>query len=105
MMAGTPAGTVAGDRALPPTAWELWWLPGRRLSNGEVMPDRAALIEAQIPGLRRFACALQVQTFSNRRLEVSPDGTIELSAEDAAPLIRVGWTKLAEGTVNLAAVD
>jgi DNA-directed RNA polymerase specialized sigma24 family protein len=22
------------------------------------MPDRAALIEAQIPGLRRFACAL-----------------------------------------------
>ena len=39
---------------------------------------------------------MQVQTFSNRRLEVSPDGTIELSAEDAAPLIRVGWTKLAE---------
>jgi RNA polymerase sigma-70 factor (ECF subfamily) len=58
MMAGTPGGTVAGDRALPPMAWELWWLPGRRLSNGEVMPDRAALIEAQIPGLRRFACAL-----------------------------------------------
>jgi hypothetical protein len=39
---------------------------------------------------------MQVQTFSNRRLEVSPDGTIELSAEDAASLIRVGWTKLAE---------
>jgi RNA polymerase sigma-70 factor (ECF subfamily) len=39
-------------------AWELWWLPGRRLSNGEAMPDRAALIETQIPGLRRFACAL-----------------------------------------------
>jgi RNA polymerase sigma-70 factor (ECF subfamily) len=38
--------------------WELWWLPGRRLSNGEVMPDRAALIETEIPGLRRFACAL-----------------------------------------------
>jgi predicted phage terminase large subunit-like protein len=38
----------------------------------------------------------QVQTFSNRRLEVSPDGTIELSADDAAPLIGVGWTKLAE---------
>jgi hypothetical protein len=27
---------------------------------------------------------------------VSPDGTIELSAEDAAPFIRVAWTKLAE---------
>jgi hypothetical protein len=39
---------------------------------------------------------MQVQTFSNRRLEVSPDGTIELSAEDAEPLISVGWTKLAE---------
>lgn len=39
---------------------------------------------------------MQVQTFSNRHFEVSPDGTIELSAEDAAPLIRVGWTKLAE---------
>jgi hypothetical protein len=49
MLGGTPAGT------LPPTVWELWWLPGRRLSNGEVMPD---LIETEIPGSRRFACAL-----------------------------------------------
>ena len=51
-LAGTPTGT------LPPAVWELWWLPGRRLSNGEVMPDRAALIETEIPGLCRFACAL-----------------------------------------------
>ncbi len=58
MIAATPTGTVAGDRTLPPVARELWWLPGSRLSNGEGMPDRAALIEAQIPGLRRFACAL-----------------------------------------------
>ena len=58
MIAATPTGTVAGDRTLPPVARELWWLPGSRLSNGEAMPDRAALIEAQIPGLRRFACAL-----------------------------------------------
>jgi len=35
--------------------WELSWLPGGRLSYGRSMPDRAALIEAQIPGLRRFA--------------------------------------------------
>jgi RNA polymerase sigma-70 factor (ECF subfamily) len=58
MIAATPTGTVAGDRTLPPVARELWWLPGSRLSNGEAMPDRAALIEAQIPGLRRFARAL-----------------------------------------------
>src|SRR5882762_4715877 len=58
MMSGTPTGTMARDRTLPPVAWVFWWLPGRHLSNGEVMPDRAALIEAQIPGLRRFACAL-----------------------------------------------
>src|SRR5215813_1204201 len=57
-MAGTPTGTVARDRTLIPAAWVLRWLPGSRLANGEVMPDRAALIEAQIPGLRRFAYAL-----------------------------------------------
>jgi len=58
MIAATPTGTVAGDRTLLPVARELWWLPGSRRSNGEGMPDRTALIEAQIPGLRRFACAL-----------------------------------------------
>lgn len=58
MIVAAPTGTVASDRTLPPVARKLWWLPGSRLSNGEAMPDRAALIEAQIPGLRRFACAL-----------------------------------------------
>ena len=58
MIAATPTGTVAGDRTLLPVARDLWWLPGSRCSNGEGMPDRTALIEAQIPGLRRFACAL-----------------------------------------------
>jgi len=58
MMAGTPTGNVAGDRILLPVAQEFWWLPGSRISNGKAMPNRAALIEAQIPGLRRFACAL-----------------------------------------------
>ena len=58
MIAATPTGTVAGDRTLLPVARELWWLPGSRRSNGGGMPDRTALIEAQIPGLRRFACAL-----------------------------------------------
>src|SRR5271155_5057678 len=58
MIAGTPTGSLAGDRISPPTARELWWLRGRGLSNGEAMPDRAALIEAQIPALRRFARGL-----------------------------------------------
>jgi RNA polymerase sigma-70 factor (ECF subfamily) len=58
MITGTLIGTVAGDRRSPSTGRELWWLPEGLLSNGEAMPDRAALIEAQIPRLRRFACAL-----------------------------------------------
>jgi hypothetical protein len=37
-----------------------------------------------------------VQTFSGRHLTVSPDGTVEMSAEDSEYLIRAGWTKLAE---------
>ena len=58
MIAGIPTGTVAGGRTWPLTGRESWWPPRSRLSNGEAMPDLAALIEAQIPGLRRFACAL-----------------------------------------------
>lgn len=58
MIAGVPAETLAGNRTSPPIGGQLWWLPGSRLSNGEAMPDRAALIEAQIPGLRRFASGL-----------------------------------------------
>jgi RNA polymerase sigma-70 factor (ECF subfamily) len=58
MMPATPTGTVARVRTLPPVAWVFWLLPESPPSHGEVMPDRKALIEAQIPGLRRFACAL-----------------------------------------------
>jgi RNA polymerase sigma-70 factor (ECF subfamily) len=58
IIAGTPTGTAAAVKIWLPMGRELWWLPRNRLSNGEAMPDRAALIEAQIPGLRRFACAL-----------------------------------------------
>jgi RNA polymerase sigma-70 factor, ECF subfamily len=58
MIAGTPTGTAARDTTWPPTGRASWWPTRSRLSNGEAMPDRAALIEAQIPGLRRFACAL-----------------------------------------------
>jgi hypothetical protein len=31
-----------------------------------------------------------------RHLNIGPDGTVEMSAEDAKYLIRDGWTKLAE---------
>ena len=37
-----------------------------------------------------------VQTFSGRHIIVGPDGTIEMSADDAQSLIRAGWTKLGE---------
>jgi predicted phage terminase large subunit-like protein len=37
-----------------------------------------------------------VQTFSGRHLNIGPDGTVEMTAEDAKYLIRDGWTKLAE---------
>lgn len=57
-MAGTPTGTAAADRAWPQPSREWWWLARGRLSNGEVMPNRTALIEEHIPGLRRFARAL-----------------------------------------------
>jgi RNA polymerase sigma-70 factor, ECF subfamily len=58
MIVGIPIATVAADRTLPPIDRGLSWLAGSRLSYGEAMPDRAALIEAQIPGLRRFARVL-----------------------------------------------
>jgi hypothetical protein len=44
-----------------------------------------------------------VQTFSGRHINVGPDGTIEMSADDAKYLIRDGWTKLAEWTSDEAA--
>jgi predicted phage terminase large subunit-like protein len=60
--------------------------------------------------LERYRVRLQaphgigsVQTFSGRRTDVGPDGTIEMSAEDAQYLIRDGWTKLAEWTKSDAA--
>jgi len=37
-----------------------------------------------------------VQTFSGRHLNVDPDGTVEMSDEDAEFLINAGWIKLSE---------
>ena len=58
MIVGIPIATVAADRTLPPMDRELSWLIGSRLFYGNAMPDRVALIEAQIPGLRRLARVL-----------------------------------------------
>jgi hypothetical protein len=44
-----------------------------------------------------------VYTFSRRTINVGPDGTIEMSADDAQYVIREGWAKLAEWTRNDAA--
>jgi hypothetical protein len=39
----------------------------------------------------------------HQTINVGPDGTIEMSADDAQYLIRAGWTKLAEWTRDEAA--
>ena len=44
-----------------------------------------------------------MQTFSGRHLNVGPDGTVEMSAEDAKYLIAAGWTMLAEWKSDEAA--
>ena len=41
-----------------------------------------------------------VQTRSGRHLNVAWDGTLELSADDADPLIRRGWRKLGECIID-----
>ena len=43
---------------------------------------------------------MSVQTRSGRHLQVAWDGTLELSANDAEPLIRAGWRKLGEGIID-----
>lgn len=58
MIAGILTGTAAQARPAPLAGRGVSRLPVGRLSHGDAMRDTAALIEAQIPGLRRFACAL-----------------------------------------------
>ena len=50
--------TLAAEASDRPAGRVLSWLLGSRSSDGDAMPDQAALIEPHIPGLRRFACAL-----------------------------------------------
>jgi len=58
MMLATPTRMLAAEASYRPSGRPLSWLLGSRSSYGDAMPDQAALIEAHIPGLRRFACAL-----------------------------------------------
>jgi RNA polymerase sigma-70 factor (ECF subfamily) len=58
MIAVAPTRPSVTNSALLAVGRSLLRLPAGRVSYGEAMPDQAALIEAQIPGLRRFAHAL-----------------------------------------------
>ena len=73
------------------------------------MQDERSRKNARDRNPERFRVRLQappgigsVQTFSGRHINVSLDGTIEMSAEDAQYYIRDGWTKLAEWTTDEA---
>jgi predicted phage terminase large subunit-like protein len=46
--------------------------------------------------LRAPAGIGSVQTLSGRRLQIGPDGAVEMSAEDANVCINAGWVKVAE---------
>ena len=41
-----------------------------------------------------------MQTFSGGHLNVASDGTLEVSADDAAQLIRAGWRKVGECIID-----
>jgi RNA polymerase sigma-70 factor (ECF subfamily) len=58
MIAGASSESSAAARISPSSGRIALRLLGSCRSHGGAMPDRAALIEAQIPGLRRFAYAL-----------------------------------------------
>jgi RNA polymerase sigma-70 factor (ECF subfamily) len=58
MIPGAPSESSAAARILAPSSRAALRLRGSCMSHGGAMPERAALIEAQIPRLRRFAYAL-----------------------------------------------
>lgn len=58
MMPDALAQASTADPEQLPADWGLLWGLRSYELSGEAMPDRASLIEAQIPGLRRFACTL-----------------------------------------------
>ena len=68
-------------------------MEAKRLANQEKDRERhRVLLEGPL--------GRSVQTRSGRHLHVASDGTLELSADDAEPLIRAGWRKLGEGIID-----
>jgi hypothetical protein len=76
--------------------FEYYRMRAERLQNPE-NPQRYRVRLLAPPGIG------SVYTFSRRTINVGPNGTIEMSADDAQYLIRAGWTKLAEWTRDEAA--
>ena len=68
-------------------------MQAERYRNPERLRDEA---ERSRVRLRAPPGTGAVQTFSGRHLNIQPDGTVEMSADDAKYLIPHGWTKLAE---------
>jgi predicted phage terminase large subunit-like protein len=62
----------------------------RRMAEKLKHPERFYVRLQAPPGVG------SVQTFSGRHLKIGPEGTVEMSADDAKHLILDGWTKLAE---------
>jgi len=87
--------TAAADPVshTPPDVREAEKLNPERFPN----PERFRVRLAVPPGIG------SLQTFSGRHINVGPDRTVEMSADDAQYLIRDGWTKLAEWASDEAA--
>jgi predicted phage terminase large subunit-like protein len=69
----------------------------RRMAEEPKHPEQCYVRLQAPPGIG------SVQTFSGRHLNVGPDGTVEMSADDAQYFTRAGWTKLAEWKSDEAA--
>jgi len=95
------------DDQVDSTAQFLDWLstpfPGegafeyaRRQAEKLLHPERFR-VRVQVPPGSRPG---QVQTISGITLNIDPDGTVEMSEEDAKPLIALGWKKIASWHID-----
>src|SRR5215469_6468746 len=96
------------DDQVDSTAQFLDWLKKPMPNWGifECTRQRAQEIAQQPEDRERHRVLLEgpvgqsVQTLSGRHLEVGSDGTLEVSADDAEPLMRHGWRKLGECIID-----
>jgi hypothetical protein len=68
--------------------YELVRMQAERYRNPENPERFRVLLEGPI--------GASLQTLSGRHVNVAADGTLELSADDAQPMIHAGWRKLGE---------